>query len=245
MRKMFIVGSDAFLVTSMRLALRYASGVSVLGVLEDGEGVAEAIREATPDIVVIDAAGDPERALDRMREAREERPEALIVVIAAELDDDLFEETAQHGALVCLGTAGLVPQLQALLAEPRRPDGSGQIALAAVNGRRPAEVVERPSLVEPDCPLTQRELEILRAVAQGHGNARIGRDLWISEQTVKFHLSKIYRKLEVANRTEASRYVLMHDLVESRRRARRLPTQRGYGSASGAYGTGQRAASRA
>jgi hypothetical protein len=53
-------------------------------------------------------------------------------------------------------------------------------------------------------------------VAEGHTNARIGRDLWVTEQTVKFHLSNIYRKLGVSNRTEASRYVLLNNLGISR-----------------------------
>jgi DNA-binding NarL/FixJ family response regulator len=223
MKKMCIVGSDAFLVTAMRLALRYGSGVSVLGVLEEDDGVAAAIRDAGPDIIAIEVGSAPERALEHLRAAREERPQALIIVIASDLDVDLFEQAGEHGALVCLGTSALLPHLQALLAKPGQQEaGPRHIALAAVNGRRPAEPVERLAPIEPDCPLTQRELEILRAVARGHGNARIGRDLWISEQTVKFHLSKIYRKLEVANRTEASRYVLMHDLVANRRRVRQL-----------------------
>jgi DNA-binding NarL/FixJ family response regulator len=63
------------------------------------------------------------------------------------------------------------------------------------------------------CPLTPRELEILRAAAEGPTNAQIARQLWVTEQTVKFHLSNIYRKLGVSNRTEASRYALMHGLV--------------------------------
>jgi DNA-binding NarL/FixJ family response regulator len=52
--------------------------------------------------------------------------------------------------------------------------------------------------------LTKRETEILRLVAHGHSNAQLARMLWVTEQTVKFHLSNVYRKLEVANRTEAS-----------------------------------------
>ena len=48
---------------------------------------------------------------------------------------------------------------------------------------------------------------------QGHTNGRIARELWVTEQTVKFHLSNMYRKLGVGNRTEASRYAHMHDLV--------------------------------
>jgi DNA-binding CsgD family transcriptional regulator len=53
--------------------------------------------------------------------------------------------------------------------------------------------------------LTRRQREILRLVAEGHSNAALARKLWVTEQTVKFHLSNVYRKLEVTNRTEASR----------------------------------------
>jgi two-component system, NarL family, response regulator DevR len=61
--------------------------------------------------------------------------------------------------------------------------------------------------------LTPRELEILRLVAEGHSNSQLGQMLWITEQTVKFHLSNVYRKLGVANRTEASRWAEKHGLL--------------------------------
>ena len=64
--------------------------------------------------------------------------------------------------------------------------------------------------------LTRRELEILRLVAEGHSNAQLARMLWVTEQTVKFHLSNIYRKLDVANRTEASRWAQLHGLLDGR-----------------------------
>jgi DNA-binding CsgD family transcriptional regulator len=54
--------------------------------------------------------------------------------------------------------------------------------------------------------LTRREREILALVVEGKSNAAIARQLWVTEQTVKFHLSNIYRKLGVANRTAASRW---------------------------------------
>jgi len=63
--------------------------------------------------------------------------------------------------------------------------------------------------------LTERELGILKAVARGLSNQAIGKELWVTEQTVKFHLTNIYRKLGVANRTEAARYAYQHALVES------------------------------
>src|SRR5205807_6268420 len=61
--------------------------------------------------------------------------------------------------------------------------------------------------------LTRREREILALVAEGHSNRDLARMLWVTEQTVKFHLSNIYRKLDVANRTEASRWAQLHDLL--------------------------------
>ena len=63
--------------------------------------------------------------------------------------------------------------------------------------------------------LTKREREILKLVAEGHSNSQLARMLWVTEQTVKFHLSNIYRKLEVANRTEASRWAQLHGLLET------------------------------
>ena len=78
----------------------------------------------------------------------------------------------------------------------------------------PAEPAERA--LPPDAPrLTRRELEILRLAADGHSNAQLARMLWVTEQTVKFHLSNIYRKLDVSNRTEASRWAQRHGLLES------------------------------
>jgi DNA-binding NarL/FixJ family response regulator len=90
---------------------------------------------------------------------------------------------------------------------------------AVANGTARQEPRENAPLhVDEPTPLTARELEILRAVAEGHTNARIGRLLWVTEQTVKFHLSNIYRKLGVSNRTEASRYALVNGMAALPRR---------------------------
>ena len=62
--------------------------------------------------------------------------------------------------------------------------------------------------------LTEREVAMLRAIARGLSNAAISKEFWVTEQTVKFHLTNIYRKLNVKNRTEASRYAYQHGLVD-------------------------------
>src|SRR6184192_1426818 len=71
-----------------------------------------------------------------------------------------------------------------------------------------------PASAAKEAGLTERELVIVRAVARGLSNEAIAKELWVAEQTVKFHLTNIYRKLEVSNRTEAARYAFEQGLVE-------------------------------
>jgi DNA-binding NarL/FixJ family response regulator len=63
--------------------------------------------------------------------------------------------------------------------------------------------------------LTKREIDMLKAVARGLSNHAIGKEMWVTEQTVKFHLRNIYRKLGVSSRTEAARFAYEHGLAES------------------------------
>jgi DNA-binding NarL/FixJ family response regulator len=87
----------------------------------------------------------------------------------------------------------------------------------ALSGQPFAVWGQKPPLeASPDAgttPLSEREVVVLEAVARGLSNTEIGRQLWISEQTVKFHLRNIYRKLEISSRTEAARYAYRTGLV--------------------------------
>jgi DNA-binding NarL/FixJ family response regulator len=83
------------------------------------------------------------------------------------------------------------------------------VYLAAAPGPTPGA----PLAAERPGGLTRRELEILRLLAEGHSNAQLARMLWVTEQTVKFHLSNVYRKLHVSNRTEASRWAQLNGVL--------------------------------
>jgi len=63
--------------------------------------------------------------------------------------------------------------------------------------------------------LSKQELVILKALVSGRSNRQIAKEMWLAEQTVKFHLSNIYRKIGVRNRTEAVRYAYRHGLLEN------------------------------
>jgi DNA-binding NarL/FixJ family response regulator len=69
--------------------------------------------------------------------------------------------------------------------------------------------------VDPSWGLTRRELEILRLMAEGHSNTDLAKMLWVTEKTVKFHLSNVYRKLGVSNRTEAGRWAQLNGLLRT------------------------------
>ena len=223
MKRVFIIGSDSFIVPAMQFALEFAPDAKVFGVIHGQGRVGEAIRQARPDVVIVDGVHTVQQQAQRLPEIREEAPGAMIVLLSGPLDEASLHAALEARAVVCLSASLPVAEVQtpAETAPPR--------ALVAAIARQPIHAVangtarqEPPAtlplpVAEPN-PLTARELEILRAVAEGHTNARIGRLLWVTEQTVKFHLSNIYRKLGVSNRTEASRYALVNGLVTLPRR---------------------------
>jgi DNA-binding NarL/FixJ family response regulator len=79
--------------------------------------------------------------------------------------------------------------------------------------RRQGPPASQPDRSTQEIGLTRREVEILRLAAEGLANGEIAKHLWVTEQTVKFHLSNVYRKLGISNRTEASRWAQIHGLL--------------------------------
>jgi DNA-binding NarL/FixJ family response regulator len=200
MKSLVIVADGSIAAHSVRLALRQTSGFHVVGFVDGRKPAAGALLQARPDVVVVDDMPDPALAPARLREIRAALPDATALLLSRDMDDDRLEAAFEAGARAVICKSVHPVSLATLLREIT----DGNIAYR-YEPRRRSEV--------HDCPLTERELEILRYVAQGHTNSRIARSLWVTEQTVKFHLSNIYRKLGVANRTEASRQAYLHRWV--------------------------------
>jgi DNA-binding NarL/FixJ family response regulator len=129
-------------------------------------------------------------------------PRAHVLLLTMAMKEDWLDDALSAGAhgILC---KGLHPLSFATLV---REIVSGNVYHRYV----PAERVRK----EPDLGLTKREMEILQLMAGGAQNGVIARELWVTEQTVKFHLSNIYRKLGVRNRTEAAHYAHVHGLLE-------------------------------
>jgi DNA-binding NarL/FixJ family response regulator len=184
------------------------TGVSVVAEATNAEQALAAVEEFRPDVLVAGLSSGYPADVECVRRAKEAHPELKSVVMAAEEDPDAIESAFAAGASIfCVKTAERED-----LASAIRQAFHRSIHVAGVRPAAPA----KPAVVEPESPaseLTKRELEILRLVAEGHSNSQLARMLWVTEQTVKFHLSNIYRKLNVANRTEASRWAQLNGLL--------------------------------
>jgi DNA-binding NarL/FixJ family response regulator len=204
MKKLLIVADHSLVVHAIRMALRQTAGFKVIGFIDGRQPISKQLLETQPDIVLVDDMHVRQHALDRLAEIGEYAPDAKSILLAGSMDEDSVDEIFEAGASTVLSKAVHPVALGTLLREVVQ----GHVIHAP---RR-----KRSSAPAEECPLTSRELEILQLAAQGYTNGRIARELWVTEQTVKFHLSNTYRKLGVANRTEASRYAHMHDLVVPR-----------------------------
>jgi DNA-binding NarL/FixJ family response regulator len=199
-KRLLIVTDNSFAAQSIRLALRQTAGFRVVGFVDGTTAITSRVAELEPDVVLVDDTQESEHALARLGELATLVPGAKRIFLTMRMDDDAVAAVFEAGADALISKAVHPVSLATLLREISRDAVLHRFQRAS----KPATT---------NCPLTERELEILRLVAQGHTNARIARDLWVTEQTVKFHLSNTYRKLGVANRTEASRYAHMHDLM--------------------------------
>jgi DNA-binding NarL/FixJ family response regulator len=199
-KRLMIVADNSFAAQSIRLALRQTAGFQVVGFVDGTAPITSRVAELNPQLVLVDDTHEPEHAIARLEELTTYVPEAKRIFLTMRMDDQTVTEIFEAGADAVISKTVHPVSLATLLREISRD--------AVVHRFRTVT-----KAAATDCPLTDRELEILRLVAQGHTNARIARELWVTEQTVKFHLSNTYRKLGVANRTEASRYAHMNDLI--------------------------------
>jgi DNA-binding NarL/FixJ family response regulator len=200
-KRLMIVADNSFAAQSVRLALRQTAGFQVIGFVDGSVPISSKAVELAPDIVVVDDTQEQEHAIARLQELTFLLPAAKRVFLTMRMDSDALSLVFDAGAEAVISKAVHPVSLATLLREISRET-------VVHLPRRTASKTTRD-----DCPLTDRELEILRLVAQGYTNGRIARELWVTEQTVKFHLSNTYRKLGVANRTEASRYAHLNNLM--------------------------------
>jgi DNA-binding NarL/FixJ family response regulator len=182
-------------------------GIRVVAKTTSPSEAVELVRQHKPDILIAELASSDGQlgGLELLSQVRD--TEGLRSVVLS-----LHHEPRHIDAALAAGAVAYVIKTahpDDLASAIRQAfDHSMYFSASTVSARGSREVQE------DDGPgLTRRELEILRLVAEGHSNAQLARMLWVTEQTVKFHLSNVYRKLNVSNRTEASRWAQLNGLL--------------------------------
>jgi DNA-binding NarL/FixJ family response regulator len=171
------------------------------------------VEEHRPDVFIAstDAADAADGGIRCIARAHQRWPGLKSVVLAPDYDPKQIDAAFAAGASVCCIKRAAVDDLAVAI----RQAFEHSIFLASSHGTQ-APVRVAPVGVgrtEGINVLTRREIEILRLVAEGHSNSALAKMLWVTEQTVKFHLANIYRKLDVANRTEASRWAHLNGML--------------------------------
>ena len=204
-RSGIILDDHPLWLEALELLLRDV-GVDVVARATSAEAAFELLAEHKPDLFVADLhlnGGLGGAAC--VRESVRRFPSLNVIVLSGYDDSDSIDEALSAGASAFVSKSAVPEELGSAV----RQVFSHSVFLPKQHPPR----VHRPSRQSDRLPgLTRREAEVLALVAEGYANGRVASMLWVTEQTVKFHLSNIYRKLGVANRTEATHWALVHEL---------------------------------
>jgi DNA-binding NarL/FixJ family response regulator len=204
--RVVIVAEHPLMAEAVRRGLRHTPGCQVLGYVDGRRSCSAPLANAAPDVIILDEPRSSETALTWIRDVRAAAPDAKLILLTTRMEPSWLAEAAAAGIDAAVGKSSRAESIGMLVRE-----------VAAGNIFHAFKASPTPPTRDDHAAdgLTARELQILTRVAAGASNSRIAAELWVTEQTVKFHLSNLYRKLGVANRTQASHYAHVHGLLES------------------------------
>jgi DNA-binding NarL/FixJ family response regulator len=208
MKRLVIVADNSLIVQAIRIGFRQSVEFNLVGRADGRRASAETIVGARPDVILFDDMDRCERTLSLIREITTLDETVSVLVLSVHLDPAWLERLFDAGAIGAISKATQPGALATLVRET--VNGHIYHRLQAVEE---AAAPATPALPIDEVPLTARELEILKLVAAGFTNGDIARRLWVTEQTVKFHLRNVYRKLHVTNRTQATRIAFVRGVT--------------------------------
>jgi NarL family two-component system response regulator LiaR len=208
--RILVVDDHAIVRRGLRAMLEIVPDLELVGEAESGrEAVLEAER-LRPDVIVMDLVMPGMDGVEAIQRIKSDQPDARILVLTSFASEDKLFPAIRAGAL---GYHLKDSRPDDLLRAIRRVQ-RGESSLHPVIARKVLEELSGGSKgQDPADPLTPRELEVLRLVAQGRENRDIALELVISEATVRTHLSNLMSKLHLASRTQAALYALREGLA--------------------------------
>lgn len=203
--KVLVADDHPLILQGLRRTLEACDDIDVVGEARSGTEVVPLVERRRPDVVVLDLHMPGMDGASCIAEIKRTSPEVKAIVLSASEERSSIDAATSAGASAYVIKSVSSVDIPALIR---------QVAAGYTVFQTPSESdgeAEPGATSEPG--LTERELTILAAVAGGLTTKAISSELWVSEHTVKFHLTNIYRKLGVSNRSGAVRYAYEHGLV--------------------------------
>ena len=203
--KVLLADDHRLILAGIRRALEEVDDIEVVGEAESGSQVLPLIHQTSPDLVLLDLKLPDMTGLACLDAIRKRYPDVKVVVLSAFSDPEHIQAAFQRGATAYIVKSVSPVDLPSALRQALEETVYQGVRVIGEVGGGNGEGLG----------LTERELSMLKALARGLSNQAISKEFWVTEQTVKFPLSNIYRKLGVANRTEAARFAYERGLVET------------------------------
>jgi NarL family two-component system response regulator LiaR len=206
--RIVIADDHKVLRRGLRTFLELDPEMVVVGEAADGAEAVRLAHQLQPDIVLMDLLMPVMDGIEATAMIRRELPETEVLALTSVLEDASVVGAVRAGAI-----GYLLKDTEAdALCRAIKAAVEGQVQLTPKAAARLMQVVSAP---ESPQPLTERETEVLRLLAQGQANKHIARSLHIAEKTVKAHVSNILGKLGVQSRTQATLYAIRVGLVSA------------------------------
>jgi NarL family two-component system response regulator LiaR len=208
--RVLIVDDHGIVRKGLNVLLATEKDIKVVGEAQDGLEAVEKAAALKPDVVLMDLVMPKMDGIEATRKITEANAKAKILVLTSFAADDKVFPAVKAGALGYLLKDSSPEELLEAIHRVHRGEPSLEPAIA----RKVLQEISHPGKEKPTTdPLTERELEVLRLIAQGLSNKEIASKIFIAEWTVRTHVSNILGKLHLASRTQAALYALRSGLA--------------------------------
>jgi DNA-binding NarL/FixJ family response regulator len=211
--RVLVVDDHDLFRTGLRNLLE-EQGVNVVGEAENGETAIRLASDLAPDVVIMDLNMPGAGGVETTRRLSSLAPLSRVVVLTISADDEDVMNAVMAGACGYLLKDSSIQELIAGIRAASEGESliSPQIA-AKVLQRLRAQSKDADAAETIRAELSDRELQVLKLIANGNDNAQIARELFISPKTVKNHISNILMKLQIDNRIQAAVYAVRSGIV--------------------------------
>jgi NarL family two-component system response regulator LiaR len=208
--RILITDDHAVVREGLRRLIGTEPGMDVVGEAEDGFEAVQKACNLKPDVILLDMVMPRMDGLEAINELKRECPEARILVLTSFSDDEKVFPAIKAGALGYL-LKNVAPER---LLNAIRDVHQGKPSMSSDIAKKLMHELQRASDLPPtEEPLTEREMDVLRLVAQGLSNQEIAEALVLGQGTIRTHVSNILAKLHLANRTQAALYALREGIA--------------------------------